>query len=525
MMKSGYFNKLFYPLLYILLTASLLPAGCTTSPAPTDAETPAAVQTKTTLPTTAETTMPKETRTQAQSGTATIIEPSKTTAAPAEKSDSQHRTSYKIKALLNYEEHKLSVEEEIRYFNKTNDLRQEILFVVEPKYYQNVFHLKQITVNDSAPLDIYSWENNLLFFQLNTPLQPDDAVNIKISYELTMPLMEQTSQTSTVVLGYTTLAQNYVDWYPYIPPYSVANGWVTHPKGYYGEHLVYESANFDVSIKILDQRDDLIIAASAKDMYDGEWHHYTHNAARNFVWSISDQYIRLSTTVGKTTVFSYVFSKNEEAGKSVLQTTADAIKLYSELFAPYQRDTISAVEADFHDGMEYDGLYFLSKGFYNLYTGTPGEYLVSIAAHETAHQWWYAIVGNDQAIEPWLDEAMCTYTERLFYEFVHPEALDWWWDYRVNYYQPRGWVDMTIYNPYTEQDAYRTYRDAVYLNGAVFLENLRKQIGDAAFFDFLKAYAATYRYKIATTDTFFNLLYQFTDVDLKALEKEFFAKR
>ena len=85
------------------------------------------------------------------------------------------------------------------------------------------------------------------------------------------------------------------------------------------------------------------------------------------------------------------------------------------------------VEADFLDGMEYDGLYFLSKGFYNLYSGGPADYLTAIAAHETSHQWWYSAIGNDQALEPWLDEALATYSERLFYENLHPEGLVWWW--------------------------------------------------------------------------------------------------
>ena len=40
--------------------------------------------------------------------------------------------------------------------------------------------------------------------------------------------------------------------------------------------------------------------------------------------------------------------------------------------------------------MEYDGLFFLSNGFYNLYDGTSSSYLVTLAAHETAHQWWFA---------------------------------------------------------------------------------------------------------------------------------------
>jgi hypothetical protein len=36
-----------------------------------------------------------------------------------------------------------------------------------------------------------------------------------------------------------------------------------------------------------------------------------------------------------------------------------------------------------------------------------------VAVHETAHQWFYAMVGNSQALHPWLDEAFATYAEAL----------------------------------------------------------------------------------------------------------------
>jgi aminopeptidase N len=176
------------------------------------------------------------------------------------------------------------------------------------------------------------------------------------------------------------------------------------------------------------------------------------------------------------------------------------------------------VEADFLDGMEYDGLYFLSNGFYNLYQGIPGDYLVTIAAHETAHQWFYARVANDQALEPWLDEALCTYSERLYYENLYPDTLPWWWDYRVNYYEPQGAVDGPIYNP----AGYRPYRDAIYLNGAVFLEELRKQVGDEAFFAFLKDYVGQMSGKIATRGDFFRILGEHSGVDIAPLLDRFF---
>jgi aminopeptidase N len=40
-----------------------------------------------------------------------------------------------------------------------------------------------------------------------------------------------------------------------------------------------------------------------------------------------------------------------------------------------------------------------------------GSQLVSV--HETAHQWFYAMVGDSQALHPWLDEAFATYAEEL----------------------------------------------------------------------------------------------------------------
>jgi aminopeptidase N len=144
----------------------------------------------------------------------------------------------------------------------------------------------------------------------------------------------------------------------------------------------------------------------------------------------------------------------------------------------------------------------------------------AIAAHETSHQWWYGLVGNDQALEPWLDEALATYSERLYYERLHPEALDWWWAYRINYYEPRGWVDGSIYNP----EGYRAYRDAVYLNGAEFLEALRDQIGDQAFLAILKQYATENARQIATGEDFFHLLKPYAGEDLTHLIARYFAQ-
>jgi hypothetical protein len=115
---------------------------------------------------------------------------------------------------------------------------------------------------------------------------------------------------------------------------------------------------------------------------------------------------------------------------------------------------------------EYDGWssHLLSFGQYG---GSNRSNLVTIGIHEIAHQWWFGLVGNDQAMEPWLDEALAVYSERIFYEFTSGGGnLDWWWQFRVDYFDPGGYVDNIIY----QGGAFRPYTNAVYLNGAHFME-------------------------------------------------------
>lgn len=427
-------------------------------------------------------------------------------------------TQYILTAELDYDRKHLTVDQQIRYSNRTTESIPDLLLMVEPMYFPGVFLLNSLTWEDGMQVEGYAWDGSQLRLPLAQPLAPGESLGLALSFELYLPSPVPSPATRPVVFGYTPRQTNLVDWYPFIPPYIPGQGWLAHRAGYFGEHLAYEAAHFQVNIQLSDAREDLTIAASAPAEIDGNWHRYHFESARNFAWSVSHDYQVLSETVGEVTIHSYVFPAHLTAGEQALRTTAQSLALFTELFGPYPHRMLSVVEADFLDGMEYDGLYFLSNGFYNLYSGKMDEYLTAIAAHETAHQWWYGLVGNDQALEPWLDEALCTYSERLFYENVYPDGLNWWWAYRVNYYEPRGWVNGSIYNP----AGYRPYRDAVYLNGAVFLEALRDLIGDDAFFAFLKDYIAQYSQRIATGNDFFTLLGQHTQADFKPLLDQYF---
>ncbi len=348
-------------------------------------------------------------------------------------------------------------------------------------------------------------------------LKANESVTLEITYQLSLPTKGQDD-----VFGYLSDYQiNLVNWYPFVAPYTHRNGWILHEPSGVGEHLVYETADFDVLLNIVDE-DDLVVAASAASTGSAtKGTRYQLEGARTFVFSISSILSSQTEASQNASVTSFYYPNYDEAGAGILEAVSQAVDIYSDRFAPYPYESLSIVQTHLPDGMEYDGLIFMGSEFYDEYDGTMKNNLISIGVHEVSHQWWFGMVGSDQALEPWLDEAMALYSERIYYETVYPYPVAWWWRWRVDWFSPAGWVDTSIYDGV----AFRGYTDAVYLRGAQFLEELRYRIGEKAFNSFLQDYASSYAHKIVTSNDFFEILDRNTDVDYSDIVDAFFLKR
>lgn len=78
-----------------------------------------------------------------------------------------------------------------------------------------------------------------------------------------------------------------------------------------------------------------------------------------------------------------------------------AIDDFSRRFGPYPWDRYTiAVAPGLNGGIEYPMLVSAGTGSYGRST-----------SHEVGHQWFYGLVGNDQARDPWLDEGLATWAE------------------------------------------------------------------------------------------------------------------
>ncbi len=421
------------------------------------------------------------------------------------------RTEYTFLAEVDYNKHTLQVTESILFQNQTGAPLTVLKLVVPPNREPGVFELKKITISDVKELKNQTLVGVEWMLELVEPLTIGEVVTIQVEYFLKLPK-------NGVVLGYSAHQMNISDWYPFVPPYDSQIGWVVHPPAEVGEYLVYEMADFHLTLA---GTEGLQVAASTLVVPNIGNVKLAAQNVRNLTFSVSDQYELYTARTEQTTINTYVFTGDEVSGQAALDNTRLAVVYFSELFgSPYAHESMTLVEADFDDGMEYDGLYYLSRDYFARYDGGMTNYLSLLAVHETAHQWWYAQVANDQALEPWLDEALATYSEYLYIERYYPELSNWWWEYRVDTYKPSGRANLTIY----DQDELRPYINSVYLQGASFLHELRSLQGDVTFFLGLRAYAKNFNSQIADEDGFLDFMIPVPTEETKVLMQKYFGE-
>ena len=483
---------------------------------------PSVTATETTLPT--ETAVPTETPTAGPSNTPipTLTSlPLPTDAVvqelPTEPSVPAYaaveRTRYLITVSMDYDHHFANISEDVYFTNNTGYPLDSLVFGVNANLWQNVFTLGSVTTNGQAPAYI-SLNGQWLTVGLLQTLQPGETTKVGIAYTLSLPY----SSAKVENFGYTARQTNLIDWYPFIPPFKNGNWQLPAPYGF-GENLVYEKADFYIDLSFADPSGQPVVAASTQAVSNNGVMHYEFPNARNFSFSFSHDFEYSFANIGGVQINNYYFPEDAAAAAKVLEVTAASIDVFSNIIGPYPHTQMTAVETELNDGLETDGLYFLSSSFYKQYTGSIQNNLSVIAIHETAHQWWYGGVASDQANEPWLDEALATYSEYMYFDTKHPELLQWWWNFRVYSHNPSGWVDSSIYS----FGYFSDYVNAVYFDGAEFLHNVNKRIGRQAFYQFIATYYANYNGRIATTQDFFSILGQVTNMNIDDIKAKYFS--
>ncbi|MGH9190733.1 MAG: hypothetical protein ACRD0Q_12030 [Acidimicrobiales bacterium] len=175
-------------------------------------------------------------------------------------------------------------------------------------------------------------------------------------------------------------------------------GWATDPPTtQFAEASTAPTADFDLTVLA---PEGLGVLASGTPDRPGHW---TATAMRDVAVAVG----RFTTesavahAPGPVTVTVGVHAGMAEAPSVYLRRAVAVIEDFGRRFGPYPWPTFTvSVTPTLRSGIEYPG--HVMQG-----PGTSGRSL----SHEVGHQWFYALVGNNQARDPWLDEALATWAE------------------------------------------------------------------------------------------------------------------
>ena len=240
-------------------------------------------------------------------------------------------------------------------------------------------------------------------------------------------------------------------------------------------------------------------------------------AVRDFALVVSDRFCIAQEV--RDNVLVSAFATSQARARELLEDGRQALACFSARYGTYPYQSYTLCEINFPmGGMEYPGLAMIAAD--RLDAG--GETLETVVAHETAHQWWYAVVGSDPVNQAWQDEALCEFSVLEYGEERYGAAWRQEWEQReiesaLRVTVPHG---VTPGAPLERFSTMSEYSLVVYDRGAAMLCALDRMLGgelDA----FLRAYYERFAFKRATREDFEALLEQVTGEDLAPLIRDY----
>lgn len=199
---------------------------------------------------------------------------------------------------------------------------------------------------------------------------------------------------------------------------------------------------------------------------------------RDFNLSAATDYRSASITAGGTKI-TFLYRTLPKA--KVLDVAARAFRNYSAKVGSYPHARITISEVGPWYAIESPSLFWLPSN-------ASSTQLPWMVAHEMAHQWFQSTVGNDQARQPFADEAVA--------DFMARNLLSQW----ANSNCAQGNLDQSIY------DLGNCYAWVIYVQGGNWLRAYRDRVGNATFWRGLSNYYSNYRNKIGGTRQLLNAL-------------------
>jgi hypothetical protein len=292
--------------------------------------------------------------------------------------------------------------------------------------------------------------------------------------------------------------------YAVVPPVSETGQFRLDALPSFGDLVASDVAVYDV--RILAPASLVIVATGDCESADEGALRVTQCVAapvRDFAIHASPSFRLIEQTVnavgGDAVRLRVAFSADQAAAaQRALVYMADAFTMYEQQLGAYPYRVLTVFQTTTRvGGVEYPMLAGV--------TPQPRDeaFFEWLVAHEVAHQWWYGLVGSDPLREAWLDESLTQYTTLQYVRARSGDAAanrlrERFFSGRyAREVQERG--DNRPGRP-TDQFSRAAYGPMIYGKAPLFFDEVRATIGDAAFAEWIRRYAADGRYRLVGSD-------------------------
>ncbi|MBL7197013.1 MAG: BamA/TamA family outer membrane protein [Candidatus Omnitrophica bacterium] len=252
---------------------------------------------------------------------------------------------------------------------------------------------------------------------------------------------------------------------------------------------------------------------------------------REFSLAFSKNYKRFVLTKDGIEINSFYLEGDESSAREAAEFANSIIQYYSDKFGlyPYNQFSIAPVYLGY-GGNQCSGLVFIDTRLYKLPKFLI-RYFEYIIAHETGHQWWYNIVGNNKYKEIWLDEGINVYWLSKYIEDKYgPDA---------KLLELPNWIEFFIPNLYFERIRFSNYYSITkrsldsavvkelpdfYAPGDIFtiaygkgsgvLHMLESSIGEEKLLEIMRSFFGKFYFKNATIKDFIQICNERAEGDL-----------
>jgi hypothetical protein len=346
---------------------------------------------------------------------------------------------------------------------------------------------------DGAVPDSVILDETLLYIYPKYPLKPGRTARINLQFDLKVSgAIERMGKNDK---------GNYLfaHWYPILAGYQKGNP-IIYQYGSDGEFFS-NFADYEIKLQIpsgftLGSTANINQPDSTHEGFD----YYTLEARRVIDFAIACGPAWESETFYFQNIAINILynKKNEDKLEDIKHAINESIGYFNKLLFVYPYANIGYI--DFNPGAGGMELPRIAVFSFAQSEWRNKHALADVLIHETAHQWFYAIVASNEFDDPWLDEGLVTYlTERAMKHIYGDVSM-------VDFYGlSAGYIELYqfINRFFPSADPLATvsdkfYKDSyfnnVYGKGAAVFLALQGVLGDKEFDKALKEYATRYEY-------------------------------